>query len=131
MTTGAKYVNARTSARSNDVMLYPSELGANGKALGRKGRQTRERLLDAAEQLLKSKSPMELTAAAIAKKAGTVSSTLYIYFKDLDDLYFALSERAGRDMEELVDLLHKPFDDVDVFANLVVRTFFNIWQRHK
>ena len=42
-----------------------------GQSLGRKGLATRQRLMDATEQLLKTLSPVELTAVAIAKEAKT------------------------------------------------------------
>ncbi len=102
----------------------------SGKTLKRKGQQTRERLLDAAETLLKSESPVELTAIAIARDAGTVSSTFYIYFGDLKDLFYALAERAAKDMSEVLSVLREPIADAPHFAQRVVQAFSIIWQSH-
>ncbi|MBW6927620.1 TetR family transcriptional regulator, partial [Salmonella enterica subsp. enterica serovar Weltevreden] len=79
-------------------------------ALGRKGRETRQRLVDAAALLLASTSPMDLTAMAIAAEAGTASATFYVYFRDVQDILYALSEAATEDMLAA-------FSKLDIFHN--------------
>lgn len=69
-----------------------------GPVLGRKGRETRQRLMDAAFRLLGNTSPRDLTAVAIATEAGTAPATLYVYFRDVQDMLYALSESATEDM---------------------------------
>ena len=46
-------------------------------SLGRKGLETRARLLRATRDLLQTLSPLHLTVAAIAKAANTVQGTFY------------------------------------------------------
>lgn len=79
-------------------------------ALGRKGRETRLRLMDAATDLLRKTSPIELTAMAIAARAETASATFYVYFRDVQDILYALSEAATEEMLQAFSIL-------DVFRN--------------
>lgn len=66
--------------------------------LGRKGRETRQRLMADARNLLDSCWPMDLTAAAAARHAGMASATFYLYFRDVRDLLLASDETATIEM---------------------------------
>jgi AcrR family transcriptional regulator len=66
-----------------------------GQQMGARGAQTRSRLLAAAETLLRTVSPMDLNAAAIAREAETSPATFYVYFTDVRDLLFDLTGAAA------------------------------------
>jgi len=106
----------------------------HGQALGRKGVETRLRLMDAARKLLVEHSPMELTAVSIAKEAGTSSPTFYIYFEDVREIMLALSEQASADLVEVHHVLEEDWDP-ELFdlqqAEKVVNTFNSVWDRHR
>jgi AcrR family transcriptional regulator len=109
-------------------------INKHGQELGRKGSETRQRLMDGARRLLRSHSPVELTAVSIAKEAKTSSATFYIYFDDVHDIIYALSDAAGVDMGEVHRILEEPWDPtaVDVsHAQRVVDAFNNVWNRHR
>ena len=114
-----------------------SSLSTNkqGQSLGRKGHATRERLLAAAERLLKKRSPLDLTAVAIAKEAQSSSATFYMYFDDVKDALFTLSGRAGNEvvaaMEALGDELVRADADLQQAASELVRVFNEVWDRHR
>lgn len=72
-----------------------------GQRLGRRGRLTRDRFLDAARVLLATTSPIDLTAAAISKAAGSSPATFYVYFDDVRELLLALSAAAPARVEAL------------------------------
>lgn len=101
-------------------------------ALGRKGRETRQRLMDAAVTLLADTSPLDLTAVAIASEAGTAPATFYVYFRDVQDLLYALSEFATVDMIDAfaaLDLFHdnaRVASDAEAFLAMLTEQ----WQRH-
>lgn len=105
-----------------------------GQALGAKGTATRRRLMEAARRLLKTQSPMQLTAVAIAKEAKTSSATFYMYFDDVKDIMYALSEAAGKEIGEVYAALDEPWDaskvEVDR-ARLFVEAIFSFWARHR
>jgi len=71
---------------------------AEGQILGRKGRETRQRLMAAARDLLGVCSPVDLTAVAVARHAGMASATFYLYFRDVPDLLLATGETATIEM---------------------------------
>ncbi|NKI16335.1 TetR/AcrR family transcriptional regulator [Spongiibacter sp. KMU-166] len=106
----------------------------HGQSLGRKGMQTRKRLMDAARKLLKSGSPVELTAVSIAKKAKSSSATFYLYFADVRGILLALTEEAETDMQAVHAVLDEPWDpkvlDVE-HSRRVVQAFASVWDKHR
>jgi AcrR family transcriptional regulator len=123
---------AARRSRSNEI--GPVEINKHGQALGRKGNQTRQRLMDATRRLLKKHSPVELTAVSVAKEAQTSSATFYIYFNDVRDVIYHLSLLAGDEMGEVHRILEEPWDprrlELD-HALRVVNAFNAIWERHR
>lgn len=73
----------------------------SGQQLGPRGLRTRRRLLDAAISLLRSTSPIDLNAVAIARAAGTSAATFYVYFDDVRELVLALVPDAVARLEDL------------------------------
>jgi AcrR family transcriptional regulator len=104
-----------------------------GQALGRKGAETRARLLDAARQLIASGSEEKLTASAIARAAGVASQSLYLYFRDIDELLLHLSKEAGDDAAEIANELDAPWDPSSrhEHAERFVSAFYRYWDRNR
>lgn len=106
----------------------------HGQSLGRKGHETRQRLMNAALKLLKVSSPVELTAVSIAKKAKSSSATFYLYFSDVRGILLALNEAAEADMVEVHEVLDEPWDPNMLeleHADRVVRAFVSVWDKHR
>ncbi len=61
-----------------------------GQRLGRKGRDTRERILAAAERLFADPQCQAVTLSAVAREASLGMTTLYLYFNDLTELLLAV-----------------------------------------
>lgn len=105
-----------------------------GQALGRKGLETRQRLMEAGRKVLKSNSPVEMTSVSIAKKAKSSAATFYIYFKDVRELLLALSEAAEADMDVVHTVLDEPWDlsrlDLD-HSSRVVQAYISVWDKHR
>jgi AcrR family transcriptional regulator len=106
----------------------------HGQSLGRKGSETRQRLMDAARRLLSDHSPLSLTAVSVAKEAETSSATFYIYFDDVREILYAMSEAASADLGEVHRILEEEWDtsapDMD-HAQRVVDAFNDVWTRHR
>lgn len=105
-----------------------------GQVLGQKGSATRQRFLDATRQLLKTKSPIELTAVEIAKQAKISSGSFYMYFDDVKDIMYALSQAAVADMADLYSVLDEPWDASKVevaHTRRLVKAYFAVWERHR
>ncbi|WP_050460663.1 TetR/AcrR family transcriptional regulator [Herbaspirillum autotrophicum] len=104
-----------------------------GQALGRKGQETRARLMEAARRLLRSQSPVELTTVAVAAEAGTSPASFYMYFDDTKDILFALSEVAGQDMEKIHAIFDQPWeiDHAEKHAIDVIDALNEVWNKHR
>jgi len=112
----------------------PVRINKQGQELGRKGKETRERLMNAARKLLATHSPVDLTAVSIARIARTSSATFYIYFNDIHDLILALSEAAAIEFSEVHRILEEPWDPGHIelaHAQRVVDAFNQVWDRHR
>lgn len=70
----------------------PTPRASDGRVPGRRGRATRQRLLDCAQEMLDSTSYRDLKVVDIAREAGTSPATFYQYFPDVESAMFALAE---------------------------------------
>jgi AcrR family transcriptional regulator len=98
-------VSAKRSAttapeRSRDAKAPVLIHNLNGQKLGRKGRDTRQRIITATEELL-SEMPLEqVSLSAVARKVPLRMSSLYLYFADLTELLLAVLEPVMAKAEE-------------------------------
>ncbi len=105
----------------------------DGQSIGRKGAESRARLLEAARLLLFSGAAERLTASAIARAAGLASQTFYVYFDDVDEILHVLAREASKDNSEIIAELDRPWDlsDIHAHAERVVGAFYRYWDRHR
>ncbi|MGI8937688.1 MAG: TetR family transcriptional regulator [Iamia sp.] len=68
---------------------------ADGRRPGRRGRATRQRLLDCTATMLNSSSYRELKVVDIAREAGTSPATFYQYFADVESAVVVLAEEMA------------------------------------
>lgn len=61
-----------------------------GQRLGRKGRDTRDRIIAATEKLLAEPPGTPISLSAVAREASLGMTTLYLYFSDLPELLLAV-----------------------------------------
>jgi AcrR family transcriptional regulator len=89
--------------------------------------------LAATRELLETVSPFNLTVAAIAKAAKTAPATLYVYFDDVQDVFYALSVEAWEEFEAMTRNHPEWFVDparIDADAQQFVDDFNRVWDRH-
>ncbi|HYP62531.1 MAG TPA: TetR/AcrR family transcriptional regulator [Acidocella sp.] len=106
----------------------------DGQAIGRKGAESRARLLAATRQLLiELPSARKLTASSIARAAGLASQTFYLYFDDVEEVLFCLSEEASADTTEIIEALDSSWDPAapNAYTQPVVAAFYRYWDRHR
>jgi AcrR family transcriptional regulator len=65
-----------------------------GQRLGRKGQETRERILTAALRLIESSADSVITLSAVAREVSVRMPNLYRYFPDLGELVLACLKRV-------------------------------------
>jgi AcrR family transcriptional regulator len=103
-----------------------------GQTLGRKGMQTRERLLEALERLLADRPSRELRLADICREAEVTPPTFYIYFSDINTLLLEAVQRRQVLPEALDRLLDEPWEGAEIFpkARAFVAGYMHFWEAH-
>jgi AcrR family transcriptional regulator len=84
--------------------LVPAATGANGRALSARGAKTRQRLLEAAEQVFSDYGYHDASVVKITEAAGVGQGTFYLYFASkqevFDELVRDLNRRVRQAMKE-------------------------------
>lgn len=104
-----------------------------GQRLGRKGRDTRERILAATEHLLAAGPETTISLSAVAREASLGMTTLYLYFSDLTELLLAVLDPVIASAEEsyIAPLrAYWPDDALAAHCLTFVQSFHEYWQRH-
>lgn len=105
----------------------------NGQRLGRKGRDTRERIIAATNEVLAGPADVQLSLSAVARKASLGMTSLYVYFNDLTELLLAVLEPVMTTAEETyVSLLRSHWQDEELGARALefVAGYHGFWVRH-
>jgi len=107
---------------------------ADGRIPGRRGTQTRERLLDATAEMLGSTSYRDLKVVDIARAVGTSPATFYQYFADVESAVLLLGQRLAEDAHELT----APIEEGNWAAAgaydaalTLVDAFLDFWRSHE
>jgi AcrR family transcriptional regulator len=106
----------------------------NGQRLGRKGRDTRDRIIAAANEILaEPRGDAAMTLSEVARRSGLRMATLYIYFADMTELMLAILEPVMAEAQEAY-LKHLdaywPDDALYDHCYEFVLAFHAFWQRH-
>jgi AcrR family transcriptional regulator len=106
---------------------------ARGRALGRRGAQTRRRLLDATAELLETHGIRDLRVVDIARAVGSSPATFYQYFRDVEDAVLALTQEGGDELAPLIARLEPVWDASNGLddARALVAGFVDYWDRHR
>ena len=104
----------------------------NGQSMGRKGLETRRKLIDATVQMLEAKGLRELRVADIARAAGTSSATFYVYFADASDAVLAAITELPQSTDELLEFADGDWSQGDPLerARQVVESYTAFWAEH-
>ena len=107
---------------------------ADGRVPGRRGRATRQRLLDCTVEMLRTGSYRALKVIDIAREAGTSPATFYQYFGDVEDAVLVLAQEMALDSERLVRLVREGNwkGRAGYRAALgLTDAFFGFWDQHR
>lgn len=113
----------------------PALRAVDGRVPGRRGRATRQRLLDSARDLLESTAYRELKVVDIARAAGTSPATFYQYFPDIEAAMLALAHElaadGGRTIRRLVAEGDWTPGAAFATAQQVADGYLAFWERHR
>ena len=107
---------------------------ADGRVPGRRGRATRQKLLEQTAEMVQSTSFRDLKVVDIARGAGTSPATFYQYFPDVEAAILVLAEemaQEGMGLSSLVrDRSWKGRAGYAAAADLV-DGFLDFWEKHR
>lgn len=105
----------------------------HGQKMGRKGKETRQKIMDVALEMLEHRSYKDLTVSEVASEAGVSSSTFYVYFEDIEDVLFACVEDAALDLDPLRKILKDEWnrDNLETQVRKFVETYNELWNKHR
>lgn len=96
------------------MAIHSSEARADDRAA------KRDRILDAAERVFAQRGFFAAKVADIAREAGVADGTIYLYFKNKDDLLISLfesrMERVNQILADAIAGAARPRDQLDAFV---------------
>lgn len=104
-----------------------------GQRLGRKGRDTRERILATAERMFADPNGGPISLSAVAREAGLSMTTFYLYFADLTEMLLAVLEPSMASWEQTyTNLVVNRWPDQALRQHCIafVNAFYGFWERH-
>jgi AcrR family transcriptional regulator len=107
---------------------------ADGRVPGRRGRATRQRLLECTDEMLDSTSYRDLKVVDIAREAGTSPATFYQYFPDVEAAILVLAEEMAIEGASLVGLVRENSWKGKAgygSAEALVDGLMEFWQHHR
>ncbi len=101
--------------------------------MGRKGRETRQKIMDVALSMLAHRSYKDLTVSEVSQEAGVSSSTFYVYFEDIEDVLFACVQNAALDLGELEEAINKewPLEELTACVQQFVDIYNRLWEKYR
>lgn len=111
----------------------PVSHNLNGQKLGRKGRDTRDRILAAAAELIEEGEEIPISLSSVARRTSLGMTSLYNYFADVTELVLALLDPVVATMEEaFVGMLRERWPDEQLAerCECFVRAYHDYWLRH-
>lgn len=106
----------------------------DGRVPGRRGQATRQKLLDATVDLLRSTSYRDLKVIDIAKLAGTSPATFYQYFADIEEAIVVLADELSGASEPLVQMVAEGDWEGEAGYGTALgfaKAFIDFWDEHR
>ncbi len=104
-----------------------------GQRLGRKGRDTRDRIIAAAHEILSEQPGPALTLSEVARRASLRMGSLYLYFADMTELVLAMLEPVMATAEDAyVGLVRTRWSDNELGTRTYdfVCAYHRFWTEH-
>ena len=108
-------------------------LALDGRPVGKRGAETRRRLLESTRSLLETHGVRDLRVVDIARAVGTSPATFYQYFRDVEDAVLVLASDVGDGLEPLAHLLDEPWvGELGLdHARRLVDGFVTYWDQYR
>ncbi len=107
---------------------------ADGRVPGRRGRATRQRLLECTRDMLTTTSYRDVKVIDIAREAGTSPATFYQYFADVEAAILVLAEEMAQQGQHLTEIITDgSWTGTGAFDTslTLVDAFLEFWDDHR
>ena len=107
---------------------------ADGRVPGRRGRATRQRLLECTREMLGTAPYRDVKVIDIAREAGTSPATFYQYFADVEAAILVLAEEMAEEGAHLTEIISEGSwgrADAGDTALELVDAFLTFWEQHR
>ena len=107
---------------------------ADGRVPGRRGRATRQRLLECTRDMLTTSTYRDVKVIDIARDAGTSPATFYQYFADVEAAVLVLAEEMAQQGQHLTEIITDgSWAGPDALATSLelVDAILEFWDRHR
>lgn len=112
-------------------MSYTETTKPKDRTLGAKGEATRQRLMDAAEEIFGTKGFYQTSVSDITQKAGVAQGTFYLYFPTKADIFRALVEHLSHTLRKETEIATRTATDRLDAERLGVETFYTFVDKHR
>ncbi len=122
-------VTATTAPEDDDELR-----AADGRVPGRRGRATRQKLLEQTADMLQTTAFRDLKVVDIARGAGTSPATFYQYFPDVEAAILVLAEemaQQGMGLSESVRARSWKGKAAYASSQELVAEFLTFWETHR
>ncbi|MDT5100268.1 MAG: hypothetical protein QOC76_4005 [Mycobacterium sp.] len=115
------------------IEVGTAHLATDGRPLGRRGTETRDRILRSIERLVEENGLRGLRLADIAQEVGFSTPAFYQYFDDIDGAVLALNEEIGPISEGLNEALATDWTGDQALHTIeqFVGAYLEHWDRHR
>jgi len=106
---------------------------AAGQRLGRKGQETRERILAAALRLFEDPLGPPVTLTSVAREASVSLTNFYLYFPDFVDLVLALLDRVmTASQADYIEVMRTRWSDDELPQRSLqfLQEHYQFWRQH-
>ena len=120
------------TAGAGVTSAYRASYNLLGQRLGRKGRDTRQRILDGLARRMAQDDGTPISLSAVAREASVGMTTLYLYFADLGELVLAALQPVVQDARFLQTMLRArwPDDELAERCRAYLLAHQDFWQRN-
>ncbi len=112
-------------------MSYTEAAKSKDRTLGAKGEATRQRLMDAAEEIFGTKGFYQTSVSDITQKAGVAQGTFYLYFPSKNDIFRALVEHLSHTLRKETELATRGAKDRLEAERLGSEAFYSFVDKHR
>ncbi len=119
---------------ADDSAVEEEPRAADGRVPGRRGRATRQRLLECTREMLTTTSYRDVKVIDIARDAGTSPATFYQYFADVEAAILVVAEEMAQQGTHLTKIIASgswEASDAAVTALELVDAFLAFWDEHR